>query len=40
MFLGGGTRPFDELGAGQVALEPTGAVASPRVTHLSYRVAG
>jgi hypothetical protein len=40
VFLGGGVRLLDDLGPAQVELEPTEASASPRVTHLSYRVAG
>jgi dihydrofolate reductase len=38
LLLGAGTRLFDKLAAGQVALEPTRVIESPAVTHLRYRV--
>jgi dihydrofolate reductase len=36
--LGGGARLFDHLRAGQIELEPTRVIDSPKVTHLRYRV--
>jgi len=38
LLLGGGVRLFDDLGTKQVELEGTGAIQSPAVTHLRYRV--
>jgi dihydrofolate reductase len=38
VFLGGGVRLFENLGAQGVTLEPTRVVGSPAVTHLSFRV--
>ncbi len=38
LLLGGGVRLFDDLGTEQVDLEGTGAIQSPAVTHLRYRL--
>jgi dihydrofolate reductase len=38
LFLGAGTRLFEDIAAGQVSLEPTRVIESPAVTHLRYRV--
>jgi len=38
VLLGDGVRLFDNLGPGEVELEPTRAIESPAVTHLRYRV--
>lgn len=38
IFLGGGVRTFDDLGAQPPGLELTSSVDAPGVTHLSYRV--
>jgi dihydrofolate reductase len=38
LLLGGGARLFDSLRGGQIALEPTRVIDSPKVTHLRYRV--
>jgi len=38
LFLGAGTRLFDNVAAGQVSLQPTRVIESPAVAHLSYRV--
>lgn len=38
IFLRGGVRLFDQVGPGEVELEPTRVVESPAVTHLRYRV--
>jgi dihydrofolate reductase len=38
LLLGGGSRLFDHLRAGQIELEPTRVIDSPKVTHLRYRV--
>ncbi len=38
VLLGGGTRLFDDFGGGSVGLEVARVVASPSVTHLTYRV--
>jgi dihydrofolate reductase len=39
VFLGpGGVRLFDNLSPGRPQLELTGAVESPAVTHLTYRI--
>jgi dihydrofolate reductase len=38
VLLGGGVRLFDHVAPDRVTLEPTEVVASPRVTHLAYRV--
>jgi dihydrofolate reductase len=40
LFLGGGARLFDTLGAGPVKLETTRVLAAPAATHLYYRVVG
>jgi dihydrofolate reductase len=39
VLLGAGARLLDGLGEVDLALECTGAVEAPGVTHLSYRVA-
>jgi dihydrofolate reductase len=39
ILLGEGVRLFDSLGTGQVGLETTRVVESPRVTHLRFRIA-
>jgi dihydrofolate reductase len=39
VFLGDGTRLFENLAGADVKLEPTGIVDAPDVTHLRYRVA-
>jgi hypothetical protein len=36
--LGDGIRLFDQLGPDDLELEPTRVIASPRVTHVRYRV--
>ena len=38
VFLGDGTRLFDNLAGVQIGLECTGVVDAPGVTHLTYRV--
>ena len=38
VLLGGGVRLFDDLGPNAPALESTGVVSSPNVTHLMFRV--
>jgi dihydrofolate reductase len=38
ILLGGGARLFDRLRAGEIMLEPTRVIDSPKVTHLRYRV--
>jgi dihydrofolate reductase len=38
VFLGGGTRLFDNLEGADIELEPVGVVDAPGVTHLKYRV--
>lgn len=38
VLLGGGTRLFDELDGGSLALERIRVIDSPAVTHLAYRV--
>jgi dihydrofolate reductase len=38
LLLGDGVRLFDDLGAEPPVLEVTGVVASPAVTHVTYRV--
>jgi dihydrofolate reductase len=38
LLLGGGARLFDHLRHGQIELEPTRVIDSPKVTHLRYRV--
>ena len=40
LFLGGGVRLFDHLGADQAEMECTRVIESPAVTHLRYRVRG
>lgn len=40
VLLGSGLRLFDNLGARQRRLEATRVVATPRATHLKYRVLG
>lgn len=38
VLLGGGVRIFDNLGDAPIALERTGALEAPSVTHLQFRV--
>jgi dihydrofolate reductase len=38
LFLGSGTRLFDNLGHRKIKLEPIRTIATPSVTHLKYRV--
>ena len=38
VFLGGGTRLFENVGADSPRLLPAGAIASSAVTHLTYRL--
>jgi dihydrofolate reductase len=38
IFLGSGTRLFDNLGYRKIKLEPIRTIATPSVTHLKYRV--
>jgi dihydrofolate reductase len=38
VLLGAGARLFDNLGGAEVALECTGVVEAPGVSHLTYRV--
>jgi dihydrofolate reductase len=38
VLLGAGTRLFDHLGPDHIELERTGAIESPHVTHLRFRV--
>jgi dihydrofolate reductase len=38
VLLGDGARLFDNLGDAEIALETTGAVEAPGVTHITYRV--
>lgn len=38
VLLGSGTSLFGEVGTGELAVEPTGVVEAPAVTHLRYRV--
>ncbi|MDQ3692082.1 MAG: dihydrofolate reductase family protein [Chloroflexota bacterium] len=38
VLLGGGIRPFDHIGAGQIELEPTRVIDSPKLTHPRYHV--
>jgi dihydrofolate reductase len=38
VLLGAGTRLFDQLGAERIELECTRVIASPRATHLRFRV--
>jgi dihydrofolate reductase len=38
LLLGGGVRLFDDRGSGQLELEKTRVIDSPRVTHLRFRV--
>jgi len=40
LFLGGGSRLFDNLGDADVALGQVRVVDAPGVTHITYRVAG
>ncbi|MGH8883218.1 MAG: dihydrofolate reductase family protein [Stackebrandtia sp.] len=40
VLLGGGTRLFDHLGTGTIALDVAKVVETPQATHLFYRVAG
>lgn len=39
VLLGDGIRLFDHLSSEQIALEKTGVIDAPRVTHLKFRVA-
>lgn len=39
VLFGGGTRMFDTLGEGHLALEPVATVPTASATHLRYRVA-
>jgi dihydrofolate reductase len=38
VLFGSGTRMFEDLGLGHVALEPISAVQTPNATHLRFRV--
>ncbi|MEU8184264.1 dihydrofolate reductase family protein [Micromonospora sp. NPDC049044] len=38
VFLGTGTRPFDDLGTDHIELQRTAVIESPHVTHLRFHV--
>jgi dihydrofolate reductase len=39
VLFGAGTRMFEDLGSGHLALEPVSAIQTPRATHLRLRIA-